>query len=152
VEAGAQFIQWLKRTAHVESTVGVTFIIVLLAISGFMLWETIKTARSAGGSRRKARPVPGEHPSRRDQTATAGFSRRIQRIPLPPYVSLPASGIDRISVWAILLVAFVGGFFSGFLGGGAGYIRMPCLIYLLGIPTHIAVGRMRSAASAVTDG
>jgi len=56
------------------------------------------------------------------------------------YVSLPASGIDRISVWAILMVAFVGGFFSGFLGGGAGYIRMPCLIYLLGIPTHIAVG------------
>src|SRR5882762_3678584 len=38
VEAGAQLIQTLKRTAHVESTVGVTFIIVLLAISGFMLW------------------------------------------------------------------------------------------------------------------
>jgi uncharacterized membrane protein YfcA len=55
-------------------------------------------------------------------------------------VSLPVSGIERISIWAILLVAFVGGFFSGFLGGGAGYIRMPCLIYLLGIPTHIAVG------------
>jgi uncharacterized membrane protein YfcA len=37
-------------------------------------------------------------------------------------------------------VAFVGGLFSGFLGGGAGYIRMPCFIYLLGVPTHIAVG------------
>jgi uncharacterized membrane protein YfcA len=55
-------------------------------------------------------------------------------------VSLPVSGVSRVSLWAILLVAFVGGFFSGFLGGGAGYIRMPCLIYLLGIPTHIAVG------------
>src|SRR4029077_15446126 len=40
----------------------------------------------------------------------------------------------------IIVVAFVGGFFSGFLGGGAGYIRMPSMIYLLGIPTHIAVG------------
>ena len=55
-------------------------------------------------------------------------------------MNLPTSGINRISIWIILGVAFLGGFFSGFLGGGAGYIRMPCLIYLLGIPTHIAVG------------
>jgi uncharacterized membrane protein YfcA len=34
----------------------------------------------------------------------------------------------------------MGGLFSGFLGGGAGYIRMPSMIYLLGIPTHVAVG------------
>ena len=62
------------------------------------------------------------------------------RISLPPYVSLPVSGIPRVSLWAILLVAFVGGIFSGFLGGGAGYIRMPAFIYVLGIPTHVAVG------------
>src|SRR6266545_2668849 len=37
-------------------------------------------------------------------------------------------------------VAFVGGVFSGFLGGGAGYIRMPSMVYVLGIPTHLAVG------------
>src|SRR5437588_13030631 len=30
--------------------------------------------------------------------------------------------------------------FSGFLGGGAGYIRMPSMVYVLGIPTHLAVG------------
>jgi len=68
------------------------------------------------------------------------IAQAVHRISLPPYVSLPVSGIASISVWAILAVAFVGGAFSGFLGGGAGYIRMPCLIYLLGIPTHIAVG------------
>jgi len=38
------------------------------------------------------------------------------------------------------LVSFVGGLFSGFLGGGAGYIRMPSMVYVLGIPTHLAVG------------
>src|SRR5258706_14301441 len=70
----------------------------------------------------------------------AHISRKIHGISIPPFVSLPVSGIARVSLWAILLVAFVGGFFSGFLGGGAGYIRMPCLIYLLGLPTHIAVG------------
>jgi uncharacterized membrane protein YfcA len=40
----------------------------------------------------------------------------------------------------ILSVAFVGGLFSGFLGGGAGYIRMPSMVYVLGVPTHLAVG------------
>jgi len=34
----------------------------------------------------------------------------------------------------------VGGVFSGFLGGGAGYVRMPAMVYLLGVPTHVAVG------------
>ena len=37
-------------------------------------------------------------------------------------------------------MAYFGGVFSGFLGGGAGYIRMPALVYLLGVPTHVAVG------------
>jgi len=55
-------------------------------------------------------------------------------------ISLPASGIVRVSLWPILAVAVIGGFFSGFLGGGAGYIRMPALVYLLGVPTHLAVG------------
>src|SRR5439155_27297809 len=55
-------------------------------------------------------------------------------------IALPTSGIKGISLWMILLVAFVGGLFSGFLGGGAVYIRMPSMVYVLGIPTHLAVG------------
>src|ERR1051326_8555847 len=48
--------------------------------------------------------------------------------------------IRQISLWIVLVVAFIGGLFSGFLGGGAGYIRMPSMVYVLGIPTHLAVG------------
>lgn len=67
-------------------------------------------------------------------------TKMIQRFHLPPMISLPVSGIKKISVWTILVVGFVGGLFGGFLGGGAGYIRMPAMVYLLGLPTHIAVG------------
>jgi uncharacterized protein len=77
---------------------------------------------------------------KQDLTAIENFSRTIQRIKISPMVCLPHSGIEAISFWAILLVSYVGGVFSGFLGGGAGYIRMPSMVYLLGIPTHIAVG------------
>src|SRR5579859_3350229 len=33
VEAGAQVIQWLKRTAHIDVAVGLTFMVILLGIS-----------------------------------------------------------------------------------------------------------------------
>jgi uncharacterized membrane protein YfcA len=140
VETGAQTIQWLKRTAHIDVVVGLTFVAILLGISGFMTWESIHTLRLRRKSKAPTKPTPGEHPSKSDHSAMAHIARWIHRIPLPPYVKLPVSGVAKVSLWAILAVAFVGGFFSGFLGGGAGYIRMPCLIYLLGIPTHIAVG------------
>jgi uncharacterized membrane protein YfcA len=138
VESGAQLIQWLKRTAHVDWAVGLTFILVLACISGFMTWEVIATSRRKGITKKPK--FQKENRARSDPSAAAHISKWVHRLSLPPYVRLPVSGIERVSVWAILLVAYVGGLFSGFLGGGAGYIRMPCLIYLLGIPTHIAVG------------
>jgi len=139
VEAGAQLIQWLKGKARIDWVVGPVFIVVLLGIAGFMAWEGWSTLRA---QKHEMGPQHGEagDPSKTDRSALAFISRAVHRISLPPHVSLPTSGIASVSVWAIVLVAFVGGFFSGFLGGGAGYIRMPCLIYLLGIPTHIAVG------------
>ena len=138
VEAGAQVIQALKKRHAVDWPVGIAFVVILAAISGFMTWESIKTMRAQRQARARGRK--GEHPSRRDHSAFSHISRWVHALSLPPHISLPVSGINRVSIWAIVLVAVVGGFFSGFLGGGAGYIRMPCLIYLLGIPTHIAVG------------
>ncbi len=140
VETGAQVIQWLKHAANLDWVVGLTFIFILLGISGFMAWEGVQTLRLQRRTRVTG-PIPGAgHPSKNDHSAVAHIAHAIQRISLPPYVNLPVSGIARLSIWAILFVALVGGFFSGFLGGGAGYIRMPGLVYLLGIPTHIAVG------------
>jgi len=43
VETGAQFIQELKRRAHIDVVVGATFIVILLAISTFMAWESWRT-------------------------------------------------------------------------------------------------------------
>lgn len=140
VEAGAQFVQALKKTARIDWVVGPAFIVILFTISGFMAWESWSTLRAQRRSGGAPPPKPGEHPSKRDHSAVAHIARAVHRISIGPHVSLPVSGIASVSIWAILLVAFVGGFFSGFLGGGAGYIRLPCLIYLLGIPTHIAVG------------
>jgi uncharacterized membrane protein YfcA len=37
-------------------------------------------------------------------------------------------------------VSFLTGVLAGFLGIGGGLLRMPALVYLIGCPTHIAVG------------
>jgi len=137
-EVGAQLIQALKRAGNVNVVVSVVSIVVYLSISAFMLWESRKTLIS-----QKKRLLQGKVKganSKEDHSAFGPVTRAIQRLKIWPMISLPASGIKEISLWLILLVAIVGGFFSGFLGGGAGYIRMPSMVYVLGIPTHLAVG------------
>lgn len=141
VEVGAQAIQWLKRHANVDQTVAWVFIIVLVSISTFVAWESLRTlqlGKHRGFKKTNSVGAPGK--SNGDVSALSGVAKRIHRFRLSPVIALPASGIRGISLWTILLVAFVGGIFSGFLGGGAGYIRLPALVYLLGVPTHLAVG------------
>ena len=60
--------------------------------------------------------------------------------PLPTYVSLPVSGVDRISIFIPFGVGFVVGFLSGLLGAGGSFILMPVLIFALGVPTTVAIG------------
>ncbi len=137
-EVGAQAIQMLKRAGNVNLVVSIVSIVVYLTISTFMIWESRKTLLSRKG--RSQRGTIKGAMSKKDHSAFGPVTRAIQRLKIWPMVALPASGIRAISLWMILLVAFVGGVFSGFLGGGAGYIRMPSMVYVLGIPTHLAVG------------
>jgi uncharacterized protein len=135
-EAGAQLIQALKRAGNVNTVVSYVAIAVYSGIAVFMLWESQKTLRS---DKKRKQPLAKAAQSKEDRSAFSPVTQNIQRLKIWPMITLPTSGI-RISLWTILLVAFVGGVFSGFLGGGAGYIRMPSMVYVLGVPTHLAVG------------
>jgi uncharacterized membrane protein YfcA len=136
-EVGAQLIQALKRAGNVNTVVSWVAIVVYFGIAIFMLWESGTTLKS--DRRRSPQKIKGAE-SKKDRSAFGPVTQRIQRIKIWPMIALPTSGIREISLWTIVLVAFVGGLFSGFLGGGAGYIRMPSMVYVLGIPTHLAVG------------
>ena len=136
-EVGAQLIQMLKRAGNVNIVVSIVSIAVYLSISTFMLWESRKTLKSTKQSAQKKAAGPK---SKQDHSEFGHFARNIQRLKIWPMVALPVSGVKAISLWVIIFVSFVGGLFSGFLGGGAGYIRMPSMVYVLGIPTHLAVG------------
>ncbi|MBV8278717.1 MAG: sulfite exporter TauE/SafE family protein [Verrucomicrobia bacterium] len=133
-ETGVDAIEALKRSGEVNLVVGLTAIAVFTGISIFGAWESWQALR-------KSRATPSDADGqKKDILVFDRLAKLFHGLPLPPRISLKQSGIVRISIWSIVLVSYIGGFFSGFLGGGAGYIRMPAMVYLLGIPTHIAVG------------
>jgi uncharacterized membrane protein YfcA len=136
-EVGAQLIQMLKRAGNVNTVVSIISIAIYVSISTFMIWEAWRTLRLQ--KKRKSRSKATKSANKKDESSFSHRTRAIQRFHLWPMISLPTSGV-RISLWVIILVSFIGGLFAGFLGGGAGYIRMPMLVYVLGIPTHLAVG------------
>jgi uncharacterized membrane protein YfcA len=135
VELGAQLVQVLKRLNLTDLVLGGAFSTILIILSVFMAWESI------GALRMRRLIATGRIKTiKRDRIHFTAVVKKVQALRLPPYVSLPASGIAKISLWPILAVGLAGGFFSGLLGGGAGYIRMPSLVYVLGVPTHVAIG------------
>jgi hypothetical protein len=75
-----------------------------------------------------------------DALAFEAVTRRVHLFRLPPLISLPGSGIESISLWVVLGVSFLTGLLAGVLGVGGGFIRMPMMVYLIGVPTHVAIG------------
>jgi len=130
VEAGAQFIEMLEKAGNVDTVIGIVYIVILLTISGFTAWESLRALRM----------VRTDQIDVKDAIGFEGLSKRVHGFKLWPMVSFPASGIASISLWTVLGVGFLTGILSGALGVGGGFVRMPLLVYVVGIPTHVAVG------------
>jgi uncharacterized membrane protein YfcA len=130
IESGAQVIEVLKGVGAVDVVIGLAYVLIMLVISVFTAWESLRALRMIRKDRLEIQEVLGFE----------DIARHVHRIDLPPMISLPASGIASISLWVVLGVGFVTGLLSGALGVGGGFVRMPLLVYLVGSPTHVAVG------------
>jgi hypothetical protein len=139
VELGAQILELLKHVGSVSLlgreidtmtlVMSLLYAALLIFLGQAMVRESLRTMRRTAGQTKLATEEPAS-------TAVV----RLRTIKLWPMVSLPASGIESISLWVILAIGFVTGFLSGMLGVGGGFIRMPALVYILGCPTVVAVG------------
>lgn len=130
VEIGARIIEALEINDSADTVIGIAYIVVLLFVSIFTAYESIRSIRMAHSGALDARDVVG----------FTGITKRISNVRIPPMVSFPASGIGEISVWLVIAVGMITGILAGAMGVGGGFIRMPLLVYGLGIPTHVAVG------------
>ncbi len=62
----------------------------------------------------------------------------LSKIYLPPYVHLKVADV-RVSLWIILIAGLATGYLAGTIGVG-GFIGVPAMIYLFGVPTAVAAG------------
>lgn len=131
VEIGANIIELLEKAGNIDLVIGITYIVILVIISGFTAWESIKAIRMLGRD---------ENLNVNEVMGFSGITQRVHRLQLWPMVSFPQSGIESISLWIVVGVGLLTGVLAGALGVGGGFIRMPMLVYVVGVPTHVAVG------------
>jgi uncharacterized membrane protein YfcA len=131
-EVGAQMIMWLERIGRVELVVRWLYIVLLIFITYMVFSDLAK--------RKKKEREAAAAGKELDKLATGlEWHKTFHKIKIPPMVHLKTAGI-YCSAWLPIMVSFITGWLAGILGIGGGLIRMPSLIYIVGCPTHIAVG------------
>ena len=132
----------LEEAGQVGNVIPYIYVAVLLLLGSFLVYDYFKTRRRAAQAGNQGEAV-----------STAGLTQRVQSLRIPPhsvklpglparstYIALKVSGIERISIFVPILVGFGIGFFAGLLGAGGGFILMPVLVFVMGIPTTVAIG------------
>jgi uncharacterized protein len=131
-EIGAQMIMWLERIGIVGPVVRWMYLFLLAGIAWMVFADIAKRRRKEAEARAAGLEV--------DKLATGiEWHKSLHKIKIPPMVHFQAAGIT-CTAWLPILVSFATGWLAGILGIGGGLIRMPALIYLVGCPTHVAVG------------
>ena len=132
VELGAQMVMWLERIGSVDKVVRWLYVVLLISIAWLVFHD-------AAVRRRKEREAKAQHKELDASAVGVDWASRLQAIRIPPVVHYKHANIT-CSAWLPITVSFFTGWLAGILGIGGGLIRMPALVYLVGCPTHLAVG------------
>ncbi|MFN3606067.1 MAG: sulfite exporter TauE/SafE family protein [Cypionkella sp.] len=122
--AGVQVFAYMAGLGQVDVLVQLSYVVFLGFIGAMMFWES---ARAILRARR-----PGAHMVRR-----AHEHSWLHRLPLK--ARFRASGL-YVSVLPPLVVGALVGVLAAIMGVGGGFILVPAMIYLLGMPTRVVVG------------
>jgi uncharacterized membrane protein YfcA len=120
--AGVQLVKVLRNLGNFDFFLKLTYVLVLGFIGLTMLREGLRAWRRKSAA--------GEPPR---GALTVFFAR------LPFQLDFPKSGL-RTSILLPMGAGFLVGVLAAFLGVGGGFIMLPTMIYIIGIPTRVAVG------------
>ena len=131
-ECGAQLVMWLERLGKVDVYVRSGYLVLLSLIAWLIFADLAKRKKKDQEARASGRSL--------DALSTGiEWHKTLHKIKIPPVVHFRKAGI-RCSIWLPISVSYFTGLLAGMLGIGGGLVRMPALIYLVGCPTHVAVG------------
>jgi uncharacterized membrane protein YfcA len=133
---GAAMFRLLQSTGQIDVVIGLLYVLILFWIGGLMLLDSLKSLGYLTiGEPDKPRP-------RHNRWVAS----------LPYRWRFHSSGL-YISPVAPLALGFLAGMLTVFLGIGGGFILVPAMIYILGMPARIVIGTslvMILAVSAAT--
>ncbi|MEO0411567.1 MAG: sulfite exporter TauE/SafE family protein [Pseudomonadota bacterium] len=121
---GTLLFSVLQAIGQLDVTIAISYVIFLGSVGTFMLAEGVSAMRSAARRKRKRKRKPAR-------------KRLMRRLPLQVY--FPKSKLV-ITALAPLGVGALVGVLVAVLGVGGGFIMVPAMIYLLGMPTQVVVG------------
>ncbi|MEJ2722510.1 MAG: sulfite exporter TauE/SafE family protein, partial [bacterium] len=107
-------------SAGADLYISLVFAVVLSIVSISMLRDIIKTRQSG------------------DTGPSMNVVRFLSRLKLYPIINFPVADV-RVSLWVILVCGLATGYLAGTIGVG-GFIGVPAMIYIFGVPAAVAAG------------
>jgi uncharacterized membrane protein YfcA len=110
----------MTKGAGADLYISLVFAVVLSIVSISMLRDIIKTRKSAGTG------------------PSMNIVRFLSRLKLYPLINFPVADV-RVSLWIVLICGLATGYLAGTIGVG-GFIGVPAMIYIFGVPAAVATG------------
>jgi uncharacterized protein len=122
--AGVTLFTWLKSIGQIDFVIAVMYVILLSSIGLLMLFESISTLWKR----------------RRNPTGPRGKLHTHYLVHRLPFKMRFYKSRLYISALLPIGLGFLIGILSAILGVGGGFVLVPAMIYLLGMPTTVVIG------------
>jgi uncharacterized membrane protein YfcA len=122
--AGVYAIKLLRQTGQIDLFISLFYVVFMSAVGGIMFAESVRAIRK----QRHGRPVTMRRPAQHNW---------IHRLPLKTRFHVSKLYISAIPAFVLGILV---GILSGVMGVGGGFVVVPVLIYLLRVPTSVAIG------------
>jgi len=122
--AGVSLFTWLKAIGQIDFVIAVMYVILLSSIGLLMLFESVSTYFKR----------------RRNPTGPRGKLHTHYLVHRLPWKMRFYKSKLYISAFLPIGLGFLIGILSAILGVGGGFVLVPAMIYLLGMPTTVVIG------------
>jgi uncharacterized protein len=126
---GVQLVKVLRALGNFEFVMKVVYVLMLGLVGGAMFVESLRTIRRSKGAAAEAEV---ETPM-----SESGLTRIFNKLPLK--MNFHRSGLNTSAIFPFSIGTIVG-IMAAILGVGGGFIMVPAMIYIIGMPTIAAIG------------